>query len=139
MSPKQQTFRIANKLTNFPNILQEFDYKFEKDMNIGKLMFLEDYLKTNNIKPNSCKSGYLPLLIAFNRNSQSTPCRMVQYPNRQAVCKPSKSQLVVQGVGSDTKKPDCTISDPIDSSGCKDTASNKPKLLSYDDCFNHMI
>ena len=66
---KQQTFRIVNKLINFPNILQEFDYKFEKDMNTGKLMFLEDYLKTNNIKPNSCKSGYLPLLMLFIRNS----------------------------------------------------------------------
>ena len=85
---KQQTFRIANKLTNFPNILKEFDYKFEKDMNTGKLMFLEDYLKTNNLKPNSCKSGYLPLWMAFNRSSQWTPCRMVQCPNSQAVCKP---------------------------------------------------
>ena len=47
---------IATKLTNFPNILQEFDYKFEKDLNTGKLMFLEDYLKTNNIKPNSYRS-----------------------------------------------------------------------------------
>ena len=36
---KQQTFRIANKLSNFPNILHKFDYKFEKDMNTGKLMF----------------------------------------------------------------------------------------------------
>ena len=43
---KQQTIRIANKLTNFPSILQEFNYKFEKDMNTGKLMFLDDYLKT---------------------------------------------------------------------------------------------
>ena len=39
---QQQTLRIANKLTNFPSILQEFDYKFEKDMNTGKLMFLDD-------------------------------------------------------------------------------------------------
>ena len=38
------------------------------DMNTGKLMFLEDYLKTNDIKPSSYKSAYLPLLMVFNRN-----------------------------------------------------------------------
>ena len=56
-------------------------------------MFLDEYLKINNIKPGSYKSGYLPLLMVFNRNSQSTPSRMVQCPNRQAVCKPLKRQL----------------------------------------------
>ena len=55
---KQQTSRIANKLTNFPSILQEFNYKFEKDMKKGKLMFLDDYLNNNGIKPDSYRSGY---------------------------------------------------------------------------------
>ena len=54
-------------------------------------MFLDDYIKNNDIKSGSYRSGYLPLLMAFNKNSQSTPCRMVQCPNRQAVCKPSKN------------------------------------------------
>ena len=106
---QQQTLRIANKLTNFPNILQEFNYKFEKDMNTGKLMFLDDYLKSNDIKAGSYRSGYLPLLMAFNKNSQSTPCRMVQCPNRQAVCKPSKNHMAQE-------------------------PEDKPKLLSYNDC-----
>ena len=50
-------------------------------------MFLDQYLKINYIKADSYKAGYLPLLMAFNKNSKSTPCWMVQYPNRQAMCK----------------------------------------------------
>ena len=97
-------------------------------------MFLEDYLKTNNIKPNSYKSGYLPLLMVFNRNSQSTPCRMVQCPNRQAVCKPSKNTMV-QGEKNETISGKVAQSDTIiNSSNCKDPTPNKPKLLSYNDC-----
>ena len=101
-------------------------------------MFLEDYLKTNNIKPNSCKSGYFPLLMAFNRNSQSTPCRMVQCPNMQAVCKPSKNTMV-QGKRYETPTSGKMMQreryDPtINSSNCKDLTSDKPKLLSYNHC-----
>ena len=81
-------------------------------MNMGKLMFLDDYLKNNDIKPGSYRSGYLPLLMAFNKNSQSTPCRMVQCLNRQAVCKPSKHHIVHD----------------------EGTTEDKPKLLSYNDC-----
>merc|ERR1712240_247805 len=73
------------------------------------LMFLDDYLRSNDIKAGSYRSGYLPLLMAFNKNSQSTPCRMVQCPNRQAVCKPSKHHMAQE-------------------------TEDKPKLLSYNDC-----
>ena len=106
-------------------------------MNTGKLMFLEDYLKTNNIKPNSYKSGYLPLFMAFNRNSKSTPCRMVQCPNRQAVCKPSKNTMVQDGKYDTQTSGKVTQSEKYDptmnSSNCKDIQSDKPKLLSYND------
>ena len=78
-------------------------------MNTGKLMFLDDYLKSNDIKAGSYRSGYLPLLMAFNKNSLSTPYRMVQCPNRQAVCKPSKHHMAQE-------------------------PEDKPKLLSYNDC-----
>ena len=50
-------------------------------------MFLDEYLKINDIKADSYKAGYLPLLMAFNKNSKSTPCRMVQCPKRQGICK----------------------------------------------------
>ena len=50
-------------------------------------MFLDEYLKINDIKADSYKAGYLPLLMAFNKNSKSTPCQMVQCPNRQGICK----------------------------------------------------
>ena len=50
-------------------------------------MFLDQYLKINDIKTYSYKTGYLPLLLAFNKNSKSTPSRMVQCPNRQVMCK----------------------------------------------------
>ena len=50
-------------------------------------MFLDQYVKINDIRTDSYKAGYLPLLMAFNKNSKSTPCMMVQCPNRQAICK----------------------------------------------------
>ena len=78
---------IAQKLLNYPSILGEFNFKFEKDFNTKKLMFLDQYLKINYIKADSYKAGYLPLLMAFNKNSKSTPCWMVQCPNRQGICK----------------------------------------------------
>ena len=84
---QKQNIRIAKKLLNYPNILGEFNFKFEKDFNTKKLMFLDQYLKIYYIKADSYKAGYLPLLMAFNKNSKSTPCRIVQCPNRQAVCK----------------------------------------------------
>ena len=95
-------------------------------MNTGKLMFLDDYLKSNGIKPDSYRSGYLPLLMVFNKNSQSTPCRMVQCPNRQAVCKPSKSTMV----HGDWDKP--TSDNMVQ--GNETITECKPKLLSYNDC-----
>ena len=42
---KQQTIRIAKKLEQFPNILAEFNFKLEKDVNNKKLVFLDQYLK----------------------------------------------------------------------------------------------
>ena len=56
-------------------------------------MFLDDYLKDNLIKSNTFRSGYLPLLVVFNKSSKSTPCRMVQCPNRQAVCRSELSMI----------------------------------------------
>ena len=110
---QQQTHRIAQKLTKYPNILKEFNFKFEKDFNTKKLMFLDQYLKVNNVKPGSYKAGFLPLLMAFNKHSKSTPCRMVQCPNRQAICKYDTNQ--------DLKN--CDIWD-----------NKTKKLLSYNEC-----
>ena len=95
-------------------------------MNTGKLMFLDDYLKSNGIKPDSYRSGYLPLLMAFNKNSQSTHCRMVQCPNRHAVCKPSKNTMVQVGKNKPTSENVMQ--------GDEATTECKPKLLSYNDC-----
>ena len=74
---QQQSHRIAQKLTKYPNILKEFNFKFEKDFNTKKLMFLDQYLKVNNVKPGSYKAGFLPLLMAFNKHLKSTSYRMV--------------------------------------------------------------
>ena len=82
----KQTVRIANKLVNFPLILQEFNHRFASDITSKKLFFLDTYLKENKINHKTYNYGYLPLLMAFNLNSSSTPCRMVQSPNRQARC-----------------------------------------------------
>ena len=38
---KVHTKRITNKLVDYPNILVEFDFIFEKDFNTKKLMFLD--------------------------------------------------------------------------------------------------
>ena len=97
-----------------------------------------DYLKNNSIKPGSYRSGYLPLLMAFNKNSQSPPCRMVQCPNRQAVCKPSKNHMVQDGKNRISKnhmvqdRENRPLGETV-MEGDETTIESKPKLLSYND------
>ena len=43
--------------------------------------FLPEYLKEHNLEGNEYSVGYLPLLLAFNKNSNSTPIRLVITPN----------------------------------------------------------
>ena len=83
---KHQTLRIAKKLEQFPNILAEYNFKLEKDVNNKKLVFLDQYVKENQISINEYKIGHLPLLMAFNQHSKSTPARLVQAPNRPGPC-----------------------------------------------------
>ena len=63
---KHQTIRIAKKLEQYPSILAEYNFKLEKDVNNKKLVFLDQYLKENQIYIAEYKIGYLPLLMAFN-------------------------------------------------------------------------
>ena len=83
---KQQTIRIAKKLEQYPSILAEYNLKLEKDVNNKKLVFLDQYLKENQISTADYKVGYLPLLMAFNQHSTSTLARLLQAPNRPGVC-----------------------------------------------------
>ena len=84
---KLQSERIAKRITSYKNISNEIDYKFETDIRSGKLFFLPDYLKKHNLKGNEYSMGYLPLLLAFNKNSRSTPIRLVITPNRNGIAK----------------------------------------------------
>ena len=58
---KHQTIRIAKKLEQYPSILAEYNFKLEKDVNNKKLVFLDQYLKENQISIADYKIGYLPL------------------------------------------------------------------------------
>ena len=72
METKRQSDRIAKRITGYKNILNEIDYKLETDIWSGKLYFLPDYLKEHSLKGNEYSVGYLPLLLAFNKNSNLT-------------------------------------------------------------------
>ena len=61
--------------------MNEIDYKLETDIRSGKLYFLSDNLKKHDLNGNEYSVGYLPLLLAFNKNSKSTPIRLVITPN----------------------------------------------------------
>lgn len=82
MESRRQSIRIAKTITNYKNILNEIDYKLKSDIRSGKLYFLPDYLKEHNLKGNEYFIGYLPLQLAFNKNSNVTPIRLVITPNR---------------------------------------------------------
>ena len=71
--------------------MDELDYRMELDIRSKKLYFLPDYLKEHNLQGNEYSLGYLPLLLAFNLNSKSTPIRVVQTPNRAA---PAKERII---------------------------------------------
>ena len=45
LESKHQSVRIAKRITNYTNILNEIDYKLETDIRSEKLYFLSDYLK----------------------------------------------------------------------------------------------
>ena len=80
MESRRQSIRIAKRITSYKNILNEIDYKLETDIQSGKLYFLPDYLKEHNLEGNEYSVGYLPLLLAFNKNSNSTLIRLVIMP-----------------------------------------------------------
>ena len=67
--------------------MDELDYRLESDIRSKKLYFLSDYLKEHNLQGDEYSVGYLPLLMAFNKNSNLTPIRLVQTPNRSAPAK----------------------------------------------------
>ena len=129
---KQQTIRIAKKLEQYPSILAEYNFKLEKDVNNKKLVFLDQYLKENQISITDYKIGYLPLLMAFNQHSKSTPARLVQAPNRPGPCVnltlDNSSQQANQDLdtSAETKTADMSIGDS--------EPSPQPKCLSYNDC-----
>ena len=84
---KRQSDRIAKRIAGYKNILNEIDYKLETDIRLGKLYFLPEYLKEHNLEGNEYSVGYLPLLLVFNKNSNSTPIRLVITPNRNGPAK----------------------------------------------------
>ena len=57
---------------------------------------MNQYLKENKISTADYKVGYLPLLMAFNQHSTSTPARLVQAPNRPGMCINLKSNDSLQ-------------------------------------------
>ena len=67
--------------------MDELDYKLESDIRSKKLYFLSDYLKEHDVQGDKYSVGYLPILMVFNPNSNSTPKRLVQTPNRSAPAK----------------------------------------------------
>ena len=97
-------------------------------MNNKKLVFLDQYLKENQISTADYKVGYLPLLMAFNQHSTSTPARLVQAPNRPGVCINLKSYNSPQ-----QEKQTLETSAGITSAeitNCDNELSMKPKFLS---------
>ena len=61
------TNRLGERLKNYPAICQELDYKFEVDIKAEKLMFLPEYLKSNNVQESDFpRMGKLPLILAVS-------------------------------------------------------------------------
>merc|ERR1712082_168235 len=116
----------------YPNILAEYNFKLEKDVNNKKLVFLDQYLKENQISIADYKIGYLPLLMAFNQNSKSTPACLVQAPNRPGPCINLKSDNSSQPVNQDLDT--SAEVKPADKINCDTELSPQPKCLSYNDC-----
>ena len=85
------------------------DFKLETDIWSGKLYFLSDYLKKHDLNGNEYSVGYLPLLLAFNKNSNSTPIRLVITPNRNGPAKErSMSNITSDGFQyEDNSDTDC--------------------------------
>ena len=128
--PKQKTVRIAKKLEQYPSILAEFNFKLEKCVNNKKLLFLDQYSKENKISTADYKVGYLPLLMAFNQHSTSTPACLVQAPNRPSICINLKPNDSLQQEGQ-------SLEVPADLINCEDGLSTRPKCLSYNDCIKN--
>ena len=117
-------------MEQYPNILGEFNFKLEKDVNNKKLVFLDQYLKENKISAADYKIGYLPLLMAFNQNSTSTPAHLVQCPNHPGICIYPKPTDSLQQEGQ-------SLEAPADLINCEDGTPFRPKCLSYNDCINN--
>ena len=95
-------------------------------------MFLDKYLQDNNIKTKTIRFGYLPLLMAFNKNSKSTPCRMVQCPNTQAVCKAELYETEPWKKEKNGQNSSPQQNHHMDNN-TNELSTQKPKLLSYND------
>ena len=95
MNQNSKLSEQLKKLEQYPKILAKFNFKLEKDVNNKKLVFLDQYLQENKIYTADYKIGYLPLLMAFNQHSTSTPACLVQCPNCPGICiypKPNNSR-----------------------------------------------
>ena len=88
---KQQTIRIAKKLEQYPSILAEYNFKLEKDVNNKKLVFLDQYLKENQISTADYKVGYLPLQMALNQHSTATPACLYSFRSTNSTYMPNFS------------------------------------------------
>ena len=85
-NPNQQTLHgdWANLFLKYQSICQELDYKFEQDINSGKIKFLPHYLLDYNmIESQFICTGMLPLILAVIY-FESTPCRLVLKTHCQA-------------------------------------------------------
>ena len=75
---------MGQHFLKYPSICQKLDYKFEQDINHGKLKFLPDYLLDNYVVESqfTC-TGMIPHMLAVSY-SESTPCYLVLPPHCQA-------------------------------------------------------
>ena len=109
-------------------------------MTLSLKMTMNDYLKDNQFESNEFRYRYLTILMAFNKISKSTPFRMLQCPNRQAVCrsestiKIDKNMVGVKDVKSSPEQ-NHNLSDNL--SPLNESNNQKPKLLSYNDTIKY--
>ena len=115
-------------MEQYPSILGEFNFKLEKDVHNKKFVFLDQYLKENKISAADYEISYLPLLVAFNQHSTSTPARLVQCPNRPGIFpKPNSS----------SQQESQYFEVPAELINCEDDLSTRPKYLMYNDCIKN--
>ena len=99
-------------------------------MNNKKLVFLDQYLKENQISIANYKVGYFPLLMAFNQHSTSTPARLVQAPNCPGICINLKSN-------DSPQQDNQSLGAFAELINCENELSTRPRCLSYNDCIKN--